>query len=135
MDNLALVKKAIEARQNAYAPYSNHRVGAAVECEDGTVFVGCNVENCALPLGDCAERVTLYKAVSEGHTQFKKLAVVTGNEEISPPCGACRQVIREFCTDLEIIVSNPNQKIKTFTLKELLPNSFGPEELKKGQDA
>src|SRR3989344_2705342 len=102
MTDKELVSKALKARENAYAPYSRHRVGAAVLTKNGTVFIGANVENAVFPLGDCAERVAIYKAVSEGYTEFTSIAVVTGNDEISPPCGSCRQVIREFSSDLKI---------------------------------
>ncbi len=127
-----LIKKAIEARKFAYAPYSRHEVGAALLTESGKIYQGANVENCVF-LGECAERVAFYKAVSEGERDFLKLAVVTANEDLSPPCGICRQVFSEFATDLEIIVANLNKKFRIFRLKELFPFSFTPRSLKKGQ--
>ena len=132
--NEALIEKAIEARRYAYAPYSKHRVGAALLCRDGRIFCGANVENAAFPLGDCAEKVALVKAVSEGAKDFLKIAIVTGNRELSGPCGGCRQVLCEFSSDLEIIVSNVDKKFKIFSLKDLLPFSCSSVSLKKGQE-
>ncbi|MBI4040720.1 MAG: cytidine deaminase [Deltaproteobacteria bacterium] len=131
---LSFIKLASEIRVKAYAPYSRHRVGACLVTQDDHIFLGVNVENCSFPLGVCAERVAIYKAVSEGYLKFKKLVLVTGNEEISAPCGGCRQVIREFAPDLEIIVANPKNLYKTFFLKDLLPHAFSPESYLKGQD-
>lgn len=133
MDNLILIEKAIEARKNAYAPYSKHRVGAVVVTKSGKIFTGCNIENCVF-LGECAERVAIYKALSEGEKNIVKLVVVTGNKELSPPCGVCRQIMREFNPNLEIVVSSPEKKFKIVHLKDLLPESFGPDSLKMGQD-
>ena len=135
MTDLQLIQEAIKARAHAHAPYSNHRVGAVIVTKEGRIFSGVNVENCALPLGDCAERVAICKAVSEGFKNFSKLVIVTGNKDISPPCGGCRQIIREFCSEnFEIILSNPDKKFKLFKLKDLLPFSFGPDSMHKGQD-
>ncbi len=134
MDTLALIEKAIEARQNAYAPYSHHKVGAVVVTDKGQIYTGCNVENCAF-LGECAERVAIYKALSEGAKKIVKLAVVTSNKELSAPCGICRQVLREFNPKIEIIIANTDKKFKVLNLEELLPYSFGPESLQQGQDS
>ena len=132
MDNTSLIEKAIEARNNAYAPYSNHKVGAVVVTETGALFTGCNIENCAF-LGECAERVAIYKALSEGAKKIVKLVVVTANKELSAPCGICRQVIREFNPKIEIVIANTDKKFKVLTLEELLPHSFGPESFRQGQ--
>lgn len=131
-NNDTLIEKAIEARKNAYAPYSNHRVGAVIVTDKGQLYSGCNVENCAF-LGECAERVAMYKAVSEGAKKIVKLVVVTANKKLSAPCGICRQVIREFNPKMEIVVANTEKKFKVLTLEELLPYSFGPESLRHGQ--
>ncbi|MBI3018942.1 MAG: cytidine deaminase [Deltaproteobacteria bacterium] len=132
MDNHSLIEKAIEARKNAYAPYSEHRVGAVVVTDQGQLFTGCNVENCAF-LGECAERVAIYKALSEGVKKIVKLVVVTANKDLSAPCGICRQVIREFNPKMEIVIANTDKKFKVLNLEELLPYSFGPESLRHGQ--
>jgi len=127
-----LIEKAIEARGFAYAPYSRHEVGAALLTKEGKIYTGANVENCVF-LGECAERVAFYKAVSEGERHFLKIAVVTANEDLSPPCGICRQLFSEFVADFEIIVSNLKRQFQVFQLKELFPLSFTPEAFKKGQ--
>lgn len=132
MDNTSLIERAIAARKNAYAPYSDHRVGAVVVTDKGQVYSGCNIENCAF-LGECAERVAMYKALSEGAKKIVKLVVVTANKELSAPCGICRQVIREFNPKMEIVIANTDKKFKILNLEELLPYSFGPESFRHGQ--
>ena len=135
MTNSELIQKAIEARAHAYAPYSRHRVGAAVLCENGETYAGCNVENCVYPLARCAEQVAVSNAVSHGQTKFSKLAVVTGNQDLSMPCGACRQFLREFGEDMEVVVAGPDgKKWKSFQLKAILPLAFSPEAVQKGRD-
>ena len=135
-----LVKKALEARKKAYAPYSHFQVGAALLAEDGTVFTGCNVENASYPVGICAERNAFSHAVCEGHTTFAALAIVGAPEErkgsdICAPCGMCRQFIREFCKeDFPVILAKISEdgeitESKVYVLFELLPESFGPENL------
>lgn len=126
----ALVDAARETRQRAYAPYSHYAVGAAVIAKSGKIYSGCNVENASYPVGLCAERVAIFKAVSEGERELLALAVVTSN--MGSPCGACRQVFSEFAEDDAVIVLAAGQgdKRKKFTLKELLPDRFGPENLK-----
>ncbi|HID15266.1 MAG TPA: cytidine deaminase [Candidatus Atribacteria bacterium] len=128
-----LIEKAIEmalgVRELAYAPYSNFKVGAAIVTKDGKIFTGCNVENASYGLTICAERSAIFKAVSEGKRDFSSLIVVTDTEEPAAPCGACRQVIREFSKDLEIIMVNLKGKRVIKSLEELLPESFGPEDL------
>ena len=118
-----LINRAIEARENAYCPYSHFAVGAALLCEDGTLFEGCNIENASYGLTNCAERTAIFKAVSEGHIKFKALAVVADTEGPCAPCGACRQVMAEFKIPL-IIMGNLMGNIKIVTIEELLPFSF-----------
>lgn len=118
-----LMDCAIKARENAYSPYSHFAVGAALLCEDGTLFEGCNIENASYGLTNCAERTAIFKAVSEGHTKFKALAVVADTDGPCAPCGACRQVMAEFKIPL-IIMGNLMGNIKIVTIEELLPFSF-----------
>lgn len=118
-----LMDCAIKARENAYSPYSHFAVGAALLCEDGTLFEGCNIENASYGLTNCAERTAIFKAVSEGHIKFKALAVVADTEGPCAPCGACRQVMAEFKIPL-IILGNLMGNIKIVTIEELLPFSF-----------
>lgn len=118
-----LMDCAIKARENAYSPYSHFAVGAALLCEDGTLFEGCNIENASYGLTNCAERTAIFKAVSEGHIKFKALAVVADTEGPCAPCGACRQVMAEFKIPL-IIMGNLMENIKIVTMEELLPFSF-----------
>lgn len=123
-----LIVLALEARKNAYAPYSHFPVGAALLAESGQVYAGCNVENASYGLSMCAERVALFKAVAAGERQFKAIAVVT--ETMATPCGACRQVLAEFGEDeLEIIVADPEGQMEIYTLGELLPTSFTSKHL------
>ncbi len=135
MDKKELLNEAKEAMKKAYTPYSRHKVGAALLTEDGKVFLGCNVENAAYGPTICAERTAIVKAVSEGYTKFKAIAIVGGMNGVirffCTPCGVCRQVLREFVVPetFEIYVENGDGEIKTFTLAELLPESFGPENL------
>ena len=124
-----LITAARRARKNAYAPYSNYPVGAAVLAGSGKIYTGCNIENAAYPSGLCAERVAIFKAVSEGERKLVALAVVTSN--LGSPCGACRQVFSEFADDEAIIVlanTRGNRQMK-FTLKEILPARFGANHL------
>lgn len=118
-----LMDCAIKARVNAYCPYSHFAVGAALLCEDGTLYEGCNIENASYGLTNCAERTAIFKAVSEGHIKFKALAVVADTEGPCAPCGACRQVMAEFKIPL-IIMGNLMGNIKIVTIEELLPFSF-----------
>jgi cytidine deaminase len=125
-----LIRAARAARLNAYVPYSHYAVGAAVLTKSGKVYAGCNIENAAYPTGLCAERVAIFKAVSEGERALVALVVVTSNA--GSPCGACRQVFSEFGEDDAVIVlarSRGNHR-KKFTMKEILPDRFGPEHLK-----
>ena len=129
MSHEFLKSMAISMLEKAYCPYSHFPVGAALECEDGTVYTGCNVENAAYPAGICAERNAIFHAVAEGHTQFKRIVVAGKSKDFCVPCGMCRQVMREFAPELEIICLNDAGEEQTFTLSELLPHSFGPEHL------
>lgn len=118
-----LMDCAIKARKKAYSPYSHFAVGAALLCEDGTLYEGCNIENASYGLTNCAERTVIFKAVSEGHIKFKALAVVADTEGPCAPCGACRQVMAEFKIPL-IIMGNLMGNIKMVTMEKLLPFSF-----------
>ena len=118
-----LIDRAIVAREKTYSPYSHFGVGAALVCEDGSIYEGCNIENASYGLTNCAERTAIFKAVSEGHTKFKALAVVADTEGPCAPCGACRQVMAEFKIPL-IIMGNLMGNIKIVTIEELLPFSF-----------
>ena len=131
-----LVKQALAARKFAYVPYSKFRVGAAVLAKNGAIYTGCNIENAAYTPTNCAERTAVFKAVSEGITEFDAIAVCGGPGEAEPedfctPCGVCRQVMREFCDPetFEIIIARGPEDYKSFLLKELLPESFGPDDL------
>jgi cytidine deaminase len=125
-----LIEAAFQVRENAYAPFSNFRVGAALEDEAGRVFTGCNVENATYGLTVCAERVATYKALSEGSNSFRRLAVVADTETLTPPCGACRQILWEFCGDIEIVLANPRGKTERFRMRELFPRPFDVSYLK-----
>ena len=124
MDAENLIKLATEARENAYAPYSRFKVGAALLTSDGRVFTGCNVENATYGLTVCAERVALWKAVSEGEREFVAVAVVADGERPPSPCGACRQLLWEFCGDIEVITANLPGARQSYHLSELLPHPF-----------
>jgi len=125
----ALIDVANTARQRAYAPYSNYPVGAALRTKTGRIFTGANVENAAYPQTMCAERVAVFKAVSEGEKEFELISVVTDNG--GSPCGGCRQVLAEFGLDTIVLMADRNGKlIKETTVRELLPDAFTPEQLK-----
>lgn len=134
MNDKELIDLARKAGKNAYAPYSHFKVGAALLAESGRVYTGCNVENASYGAANCAERTAFFKAVSEGERSFKAIAIVGASEEKNTaepcaPCGICRQVMREFCdADFRIILENKKDTV-SYTLSELLPVSFGPENL------
>lgn len=131
LTNEMLLQIAMEASKNAYVPYSNFHVGAALECSDGTVFTGCNVENASYGAANCAERTAIFKAVSEGHTDFVRMAIYSPDSEgFAMSCGICRQVMAEFNQDIEIIFSKANGEFKVMTLRQILPEAFTPESLK-----
>ncbi len=129
-DPNVLIEQAQAARERAYAPYSNYRVGAALLGKSGTIYTGCNVENAVYPLGLCAERVAIAKAVSEGEREFIALAVVTENG--GTPCGACRQTLREFGEDIVVLIADASGNYRETTVAELLPDSFSAEDLEVG---
>jgi cytidine deaminase len=119
-----LIAAAKQARENAHAPFSNFRVGAAVRAHSGRVYTGCNIENATLGLTCCAERVAIFKAMSEGERGFNAIAVVTDGETLTPPCGACRQIIWEFCGDIPVLLANVSGKVEKETSAGLLPRQF-----------
>jgi cytidine deaminase len=120
----SLGRAALAARENAHAPYSKFRVGAALEDGSGRVHTGCNVENATYGLTLCAERVAVFKAISEGVREFRRIAIAADTETLTPPCGACRQILWEFCGDIEIVLVNPRGKNEVLRLKELFPRAF-----------
>lgn len=130
-----LITFAIEAREKSYSPYSKFKVGAALLCADGEIYTGCNIENAAYTPTNCAERTAFFKAVSEGERDFKAIAIVGGTKDkeldYCAPCGVCRQVMREFCSlkNFEIILAKSINEYKVYTLEELFPEGFGPENL------
>lgn len=124
MTEQELCQTAVKMLDMAYVPYSHFPVGAALECSDGTVFTGCNVENAAYGPTICAERTAIVKAVSEGHRDFVRIAIAGKSEDFCVPCGTCRQVMKEFAPDLAVICLNGKGESKKFTLKELLPYGF-----------
>jgi len=129
MTKQELIQTAVSMQEKAYCPYSRFPVGAALECADGMVFTGCNVENAAYSPGICAERTAVVKAVSEGHRNFVRLAVAGRGKDFCTPCGVCRQVLEEFAPALEILcVSGAGEVLET-NLGELLPHGFGPKNL------
>jgi cytidine deaminase len=123
METSALVESAKAARSSAHAPYSNFAVGAALECSDGTVFTGCNVENLSLGLTICAERVAVGTAVAAGRSDFRRIAIAADTDVPISPCGACRQVLAEFHPSLQILSANLKGQIEKFSLAELLPRA------------
>ena len=124
MTKQELCQKAMEMLDMAYVPYSHFPVGAALECSDGTVFTGCNVENAAYGSTICAERTAIVKAVSEGHRDFVRIAIAGKSKDFCVPCGSCRQVMMEFSPEMEVICLNGAEESKAFALRELLPYGF-----------
>lgn len=124
-----LIAAASAAREHAHAPFSHFRVGSAVRAKSGRIFSGCNVENASYGLTICAERVAIFKALSEGEREFDAIAVVTDTEALTPPCGACRQIIWEFCGDIAVILANPHGKIERERSLNLLPRPFDSSHL------
>ena len=123
-DSDRLVDAARRAREHAVADFSHFKVGAALETADGTIITGCNVENATYGLTICAERVAMFKALSEGHRSFRRVAVVADTTDPTPPCGACRQILWEFGGDLDVILANLSEHKGTFRMKDLLPLPF-----------
>lgn len=124
-----LVDAAVSARENARASFSGFRVGAAIEDAEGRLHTGCNIENATLGLTVCAERVALFKALSEGVRKFRRIAIATDAETLTPPCGACRQLLWEFCGDVEVILANLRGKTESLRLKDLFPRPFDASSL------
>ena len=129
VDKTNLIKAAAATRENAFAPYSNFKVGAAVETDGGEIFTGCNVESASFGLTICAERVAIFSAVAAGHNRIRRIAVVADTEDLTAPCGACRQIIWEFGGDIEVELSNLDGKSQTLGMKDLLPSAFGRHSL------
>ena len=129
-----LKAKAVAMIDKAYCPYSHFPVGAALECMNGNVYTGCNVENAVFPAGTCAERNAIFHAVSAGERWLRRIVVAGKSEDFCVPCGTCRQVMREFNPDMEVICLNGRGEEKVLTLQELLPHSFGPDHLTEKVD-
>ena len=120
----SIIRAATQARENAHAPFSNFRVGAALKAKSGRIYGGCNVENASYGLTCCAERVAIFKAISEGERGFDAIAVVTDADVLTPPCGACRQLIWEFCGDVPVVMANLGGKVEVEQAGKLLPRPF-----------
>jgi cytidine deaminase len=121
---LDLVGKAVDARKHALAPYSHFQVGAALEARTGEVYTGCNIENASYSLTVCAERVALWKALSEGAREFTRIVIVTDAATLTPPCGACRQLLWEYCGDIEVHLHSPKGLHEQYRLSDLFPHPF-----------
>lgn len=130
MEKKELIAAATAVRENAYAPFSSFKVGSAIEMEDGEVIDGCNVESASYGLTVCAERVAIWKAISEGKRKIKHIAVVADTEELTPPCGVCRQIIWEFGGDIPVTMANLKGKTETVQMIDLLPRAFDTKFLK-----
>ena len=124
-----LIRRAMKAREYSYSPYSNFSVGAAILSESGKIYTGCNIENSSFGATICAERCAISKAVSEGHKNIQKIAIVSSSGDFTPPCGICRQVMEEFMADGTVVLSN-GKEIKEYTVRELLPAGFSAEDMK-----
>ena len=124
MDNKALIDMALKAMENAYAPYSGFKVGAAILCRDKNVYTGCNIENSSYGASNCAERTAIFKAVSEGEREFEKIAIVSSSGDFTFPCGICRQVLSEFMYDKTVVLFSEKDGIMEFKVKDLLPEAF-----------
>ena len=128
-DDTKLLEAATDVRTRAYAPYSDFKVGAAVETENGDIYTGCNVESASYGLTVCAERVAILKAISEGERGFDAIAVVADTDALTAPCGACRQLIWEFCGDVPVILGNLKGKTETIAMRDLFPKPFDSSSL------
>ena len=124
-----LVRQALAAMKFAYVPYSGFTVGAALLTKSGKVYLGCNIENAVYPVGTCAERTAMGKAISEGHRDFVRIVIAGRSEDYCYPCGMCRQFMKEFAPEMQVICLNGKGEAKHYTLRQLLPESFGPEYL------
>lgn len=119
-----LIRAALEVRERAHAPYSRFLVGAALEDDDGRIHTGCNIENASYGLTMCAERVAIFKAISEGARKFRRVVVAADTDRLTPPCGPCRQLLWEFCGDIEVTLVNLAGATETLHMKDLLPRAF-----------
>ena len=128
MSKVKVIKTAIEMYDRAYAPFSNYKVGSAIEVKSGEIVGGCNVESCSYGLACYAERVALFRAIAEGYNQFKSIAIATKNAGM--PCGACRQIIWEFCGKIPVYICNMKGCVKTISSSKLIPNAFDQKDLK-----
>jgi cytidine deaminase len=133
-DRAALIRAAADARRHARADFSGFKVGAALETDAGAVVSGCNIENATYGLTICAERVALFKAISEGHTRFRRIAIVADTAQPTPPCGACRQLLWEFGGNLEIVLANLSGETAAYRLADLLPVPFDARLLSPGDN-
>ncbi|MGE4483624.1 MAG: cytidine deaminase [Oscillospiraceae bacterium] len=131
MTDRELIDRAIEASKNAYVPYSHFPVGAALECDDGSVVSGCNVENAALGCTICAERSAVCQAVSAGRRRFRRIALFAESQSYCTPCGTCRQVLSEFSPSMEVLCAKSDGRYVSYKLSDLLPVSFGKEYLER----
>lgn len=132
MEFQELILAAKEARENAYVPYSNFKVGAAVLTDDGEIYKGCNIENASYGATNCAERTAIFKAVSEGHRSIKAIAVIGSDENLTYPCGICRQVIAEFASeDIKIIIAKDENEFIIRSMEDILPGAFTKKDLQK----
>ena len=135
MTDQELIARAREMQKYAYVPYSRFPVGAALECDDGTVYTGCNVENASYGACICAERTALVKAISDGRRSgFTRIAIAGNSDGFCQPCGICRQMLSEFAPDLEILVADAHGRISRHSLRELLPESFGSDALENSSN-
>ena len=125
-----LINSATAVRENAYAPFSEFKVGSAIETDDGEIISGCNVESASYGLTVCAERVAIWKAISQGKRKIKRIAVVADTEDLTPPCGVCRQIIWEFGGDIPVVLANLHGETETIQMKDLLPRAFDTKFLK-----
>jgi cytidine deaminase len=128
-DDAALLRAARDARDKAHAPFSRFKVGAAIRSGDGRVYTGCNIENASFTLGICAERVAIFKALSEGAKGFRQVVIVTDAKKLTPPCGACRQILWEFAPHAEIVLANVRGRSKRMTIASLIPSPFDARDL------
>lgn len=129
MTNQELLDRAKEGMKHSYAPYSNFNVGAALLCRDGTVFTGCNIENASYGAAICAERTAMTKAISEGHTDFERIAVVCSSGSYAYPCGICRQFMAEFMLEGSVVLEDKEEGVKEFLVAEMLPGAFTRKDL------
>jgi len=125
-----LIESAKQARENARAAFSNFKVGAALLTGDNQIITGCNIENASYGLTICAERVAIFKAISEGASEFQKIVICADTDQLTTPCGACRQILWEFCGDVEVVLTNLRGKTETMSMSELFPRAFDSKFLK-----